>query len=242
MNLQRRLHQGKGVRPGTSTPGEGASPRGTASRRRRPARARLLMGVLVLGTLVLVACGGSRAADTGATVTPDQPPLENTQPAVVEGSQVSFATKLDPGLDFQFSLYQGAEALGASDQRFSDIFLGQPVILNFWAGQCPPCRAEMPDLQKFYDEYGGRVAMLGLDVGPFTRLGTNEQGKNLLRQLGITYRAGTTADATVVRNYQVLGMPSTYFMAADGTMFKKWIGPVTSAKMAEITENMLSQS
>ena len=67
--------------------------------------------------------------------------------------------------DFSLTLYQGAQKLGAEEIEFSSIFsLGKPVVLNFWAGLCPPCRAEMPGFQRVYDEMGDRFVLLGLDV------------------------------------------------------------------------------
>ena len=60
--------------------------------------------------------------------------------------------------------------------RLSDL-RGRPIVLNFWAGLCPPCRAEMPNLQAFYEKFGDQVTLLGLDVGPFTGLGSNQNGE-----------------------------------------------------------------
>ena len=60
--------------------------------------------------------------------------------------------------DFAFTLYQGQEELGAESLNFSDL-QGKPVVLNFWAGLCPPCRAEMPEFQEFYEDYNDRVVL-----------------------------------------------------------------------------------
>ena len=56
--------------------------------------------------------------------------------------------------NFSFKLFQGQDKLGAESLDM-DQLRGTPVVLNFWAGQCPPCRAEMPDLQRFYDDFRG---------------------------------------------------------------------------------------
>lgn len=52
--------------------------------------------------------------------------------------------------NFSFTLFQGESRLGAEKLNMDQV-LGKPIVLNFWAGQCPPCRAEMPDLQEFYE-------------------------------------------------------------------------------------------
>ena len=91
--------------------------------------------------------------------------------------------------DFEFKLYQGEEALGSNTLKLSDL-RGKPVVLNFWAGLCPPCRAEMPDLQAFYNEFHDEATLLGVDIGPFVLLGTKEDARDLLEELRITYPAG----------------------------------------------------
>ena len=148
---------------------------------------------------------------------------------------------LPPAHDFEFIVYQGEDVLGGSALTLSDLE-GKPLVLNFWAGLCPPCRAEMPDLQEFYDEHGGRIALLGVDVGPFTGLGSNQSGKDLLAELGITYPAGYARDDKAIRDYEILGMPSTVFITADGKIFRIWSGLLNKAKLVEITERMLDRT
>ena len=148
---------------------------------------------------------------------------------------------LGPAPDFEFRVYQRATELGGNELSLSNL-RGKPVVLNFWAGLCPPCRAEMPDLQEFYDDYGDKATLLGLDVGPFTGLGSNQSGRDLLEELGITYPAGFARDAEAVIDYEILGMPSTVFITADGKIFRKWDGLLNKAKLVEITEQMLARS
>jgi len=151
----------------------------------------------------------------------------------------STGTDLDPAPEFQLFLYQGQDVLGADELNLSDL-QGKPLVLNFWAGLCPPCRAEMPDLQRFNDEFKDRVNLFGLDVGPFVLLGSRQQGIDLLRELDISYPAGSTVDENVVRQYEILGMPTTVWITADGKIFNKWGGTLTESKLAEITEAMLA--
>ena len=142
--------------------------------------------------------------------------------------------------DFDFTLYQGEGELGATDLSMSDL-QGKPVVLNFWAGLCPPCRAEMPDFQAFYDENRERVIVLGVDVGQFTNLGTQEDARTLLTDLGVSYPAGYTTDGTIMRRYEVLGMPTTVFINSRGEVFRQWGGILDHEVLQDITDEMLAE-
>ena len=144
----------------------------------------------------------------------------------------------DIAADFEFTLYQGEEVLGGTELSLAEL-RGTPVVLNFWAGLCPPCRFEMPDLQAFHEEFGDRVTLLGLDVGPFVGLGSRGSAFELLTELDITYPAGYPPDDTAVRSYKVLNMPSTYFITAEGKIFHRWVGNLNKDILVRITSQML---
>ena len=143
--------------------------------------------------------------------------------------------------NFSFTLFQGEKVLGAEKMEM-DQLLGKPIVLNFWAGQCPPCRAEMPDLQEFYDGSKDEVTLLGIDVGQFTGLGTRRDARNLLKELVITYPAGYPGDGSVVRKYEVLGLPTTVFINADGTVFETWSGGLNLNILERLSGAMLKQA
>jgi cytochrome c biogenesis protein CcmG, thiol:disulfide interchange protein DsbE len=145
--------------------------------------------------------------------------------------------------DFRVIAYQGEDVLGGEEANLSDLLAqGKPVVLNFWAGQCPPCRVEMPHLGEVAAEYQGRVVVLGLDVGPFVGLGTREDGLALLEELQVTFPAGTTEDGQVVRDYQVLGMPTTLFISPSGRVTNKWSGLLTQDRLVDLVEDLLERS
>jgi thiol-disulfide isomerase/thioredoxin len=133
--------------------------------------------------------------------------------------------------------------LGGEEVQFSDLLgQGRPVVLNLWAGLCPPCRLEMPDFEAVNEQLGDQVLFIGLDVGPFTNLGTQEDGQALVRELGITYPIGTTSDADVVKDYELIGMPTTYFISPTGEVVQQWTGLLTEDKLVELVEELIQAS
>jgi len=145
--------------------------------------------------------------------------------------------------DFPIVVYDGGGLLAGPETSFAEVLrLGRPVVLNMWAGLCPPCRLEMPDFEQVSVEFGDRVLFLGLDVGPFTNLGSSRDGQDLIRELGITYPTGTTTDPATVRDYQVLGMPTTYFIMPDGQILRRWTGVLTADQLSELVQELLDSA
>ena len=186
-------------------------------------KGRLLLGIAL--TILVAACGAPAAGTEGGSSS-----------SVLTGVPVDDA---EPEIGFLVSMYTGKSAVGGAEIQFADL-QGQPIVLNFWAGLCPPCRAEMPDLQEFYDQHQEDVLLLGVDVGQFTGLGNQEDALKLLNSLGITYPTGFTTDSTVIREFGVFSMPTTLFISADGEIFRKWSGALNFDKLVEITNEMLA--
>lgn len=146
----------------------------------------------------------------------------------------------EPAPDFTFTLYHGENELDAERLNLSDL-RGRPIVLNLWGAQCPPCRAEMPEFQRFYEGFKDKVRLLGIDVGEFTDLGSQDDARKLLDELGITYPTGYPDDSRLLRHYRVLAMPTTIFINAEGQIFRKWNGVLNMEKLKTITTNMLNQ-
>ena len=164
-------------------------------------------------------------------------PTSDVPPAVPEGVGV----ELDS--DFEIIVYQGEDILGGPSVMFSGVLAqGRPVILNLWAGLCPVCRAEMPELQAVHEEHGDRVLFVGVDIGPFVGLGSEKDARALLDELEITFPAGTTPDAGAVRDYKVLGTPTTLFVKPDGEIIQRWTGRLTPGQLNEYIEALLDAS
>jgi thiol-disulfide isomerase/thioredoxin len=145
--------------------------------------------------------------------------------------------------DFDLISYQGNDIFGGDVIAFSRVFeRDKPVVLNFWAGQCPPCRAEMPDFQKIADEYDDQVIVVGLDIGVFTGLGSHDDARDLLRDLAIQYPTGYAVDSAPMRQYGVRGMPTTVFLTPDGQVADQVTGLLPKRQLRERVENLIAAS
>ncbi len=152
----------------------------------------------------------------------------------------------DSGLgvpNFTVSAYQGADELGGQEVKLAQILdNGKPLVLNLWAGLCPPCRAEMPDIQRVYEARGHEVTVLGIDIGPFVFLGSRDEGKALIEELGLSYPAGTTFDQEAIREIGILGMPTTIFLKPNGNVQRTWIGFLTEGKLNELIDKLIAEA
>lgn len=204
---------------------------------RKPKRVSALIGAAVVAIFALAACT--------APAQPDQatPPAASVGPSVTVTPTASSKSSHESAPNFQITVYQGQDLLGGQEVEFADLLgQGKPVVLNFWAGLCPPCRLEMPDFQELSTEYNEEILLVGVDIGAFIGLGTQDDARALLNELGVTYPVGTTSDVKVIRTYQVIGMPTTFFIKPNGEIHQKWTGLLTKDKLEELVESLLDAS
>lgn len=91
---------------------------------------------------------------------------------------------------------------------------GTPLVVNIWAGPCPPCKREAPRLQRFYDAAGGRVAVLGVVYGPFPD--DVNDALDAARGLGLHYPSVFDATGKLLHAVGGNGIPVTVLVAANG--------------------------
>ncbi len=130
----------------------------------------------------------------------------------------------------------------SGQSAFSKVLaLNKPIVLNFWGGNCPPCRAEMPDFQTVATQYQGQVIFVGIDVGPFTQLGTHASAQQLLQELKITYPTGYAVDDTPVRDYNLQGVPTTVLINKDHTIAKTETGLLSKSQLVADVQSLISK-
>jgi len=102
-------------------------------------------------------------------------------------------------------------------------FRGRPVVMNFFAAWCPPCREELPTLAAAQRRVGANVAFLGIDVSD-----SAPAALDLVRASGVTYPSGTDPDYKVTDGlYHLRGLPSTVFIDAKGNISATVLGQLS---------------
>lgn len=144
----------------------------------------------------------------------------------------SIPTEDIPGLgiglkapDFELTTLDGKTV------RLSD-YRGKKVMLNFWATWCPPCKAEIPHMQKFYDEVKGDIEILAVNID------TENDVAGFAKKMQIHFPILLDKDEKVMNTYQILTIPTTFFIDKDGLIQNKFMGAMSLEKMYEYTKNL----
>jgi peroxiredoxin len=98
---------------------------------------------------------------------------------------------------------------------------GKPLILNFWASWCPPCRAEMPALQALHERYGSEFVLLGINASTQDSL---PKAYQLIAELNLTFPILLDSSGTAVSAYRVFSLPTTFFIDRQGIIREVVVG------------------
>jgi len=122
---------------------------------------------------------------------------------------------------------------GAFDLNAS---VGKPVVVNFWFPSCPPCAAEMPDLQAAYSEYGDQVQFIGVQQ---LGLDTADDGRKFLRDVGVTYPNIPDTKGEIWTGYGIISFPTTLFLDRDHNLKRTWNGLLSPEALRDQIESLL---
>lgn len=114
---------------------------------------------------------------------------------------------------------------------------GVPVVLNFWATWCGPCRIEMPNLQNASEKFDGKVAFIGVNQA--------EAAPNIVEfrdEFSLTYPLLVDQERTVNNLYGVTSLPTTIFIDANGIVREVIIGTVSQGVLEDRITNLLEES
>jgi thiol-disulfide isomerase/thioredoxin len=183
--------------------------------------------------LALVACGSGRSSagesNLAPTITVDELP-----PGVGRGFPSGALAGSDGGVigignlapDFRLTTDDG-RSFSLRDLQ------GRPVMINFWATWCGPCRLEMPEIVRFAEMTPELVVLavnVGEDLAPVDRFA---------QEFAMALPVVLDQTGEVQDLYQVRAMPTTYFIDRDGVIRAVWAGVLTTSRLTELLEEVL---
>ena len=168
----------------------------------------ILAVTIIIGVLAIQGCTPS-AQDV--TRQPGPPPPSELPPVPEVGRHAPDFTLTD---------------LKGNSVTLSD-FRGKVVFLNFWATWCPPCRAEMPEIEAIYQDYKDKdVVVIGIDL-----LEAEDEVRQFVQEGGYSWTFVIDTTGGVAENYGITAIPTSFFLDKEGVIRAVDIGAMTKRAM-----------
>ncbi len=136
-----------------------------------------------------------------------------------------------PAPQFAMQLLDGGEF------RLSD-HEGRPLIINFWASWCPPCRQESPAFERQWRRYRDTgIQFVGVDIQDDV-----SDAEAYVREFGLTFPNGLDPDGKITIDYGVIGLPVTFFVGSSGIVEGRWVGAIPEEKLEEWVKTLVAAS
>lgn len=136
----------------------------------------------------------------------------------------------EPAPDFTLVLFNGTR-FSLSDHLERD---GRPIVLNFWASWCVPCREEMPDFDAVARRHP-ELLFLGVAVQD-----TETAAREFAEEVAVSYPLGIDIDGEIAGLYPILGLPTTWFITTDGSIAAQYAGQLREDSLESLIEKYLS--
>ena len=123
------------------------------------------------------------------------------------------------------------------DEVSLEDFLGKVVLVNNWAIWCPPCKAEMPTLQAYYDEHREQdFVIIGIEAGSRA-----SEVTAFVERFELTFPIWLDPDVKALKVFQNFGLPNSYVIDRDGTVRLAWSGEIDRETLEEFVTPLLEE-
>jgi len=112
-------------------------------------------------------------------------------------------------------------------------FRGKKVMINFWATWCPPCRHEMPEIEKFFQEKKGDIEILAINIDG----GGPKKVAEYIKKMNLTFPVVLDQQDGVNERYKVMTIPTTFFVDENGVIINKYYSVMSLEIMKELINN-----
>lgn len=136
----------------------------------------------------------------------------------------------DPAPAFDAPLLEGDGTLALADLR------GKPVVINFWASWCIPCKDEAPLFRRAHDEYGDRVSIIGINIRD-----ARSDARGFVDRYGLDYQHVRDEDLEIYDRYGLTGQPETFFVDSEGVIVEHVPGPLTEDQLFGLLDVLVSR-
>jgi len=153
----------------------------------------------------------------------EESPVQPEETAEEAGSDESAEEEKYAAPDFTVYDYDG------NPHKLSD-YAGKPVVLNFWASWCSPCKSEMPEFDEAYAKYGENVHFLIVNLTDGSGE-TVESASSYVRDNGYTFPVYYDTDIDAAMQYGVTSIPATYFIDSEGCLAAYGVGAMDGATL-----------
>lgn len=165
----------------------------------------------------------------------DIAPQNVDSPAPGSGSQATNAptvadTTGTPAADF--TVYDA----NGNAVKLSSLF-GRPIVLNFWASWCNPCKSEMPYFQSAYESYGSNVQFVMVNLTDGQRE-SKDSAQTYIRNQGYSFPVYFDSSQSAVDAYSVYSIPKTYFISSSGRVVNKVFGSITQSQLKSYIQSL----
>lgn len=177
----------------------------------------------------------AEAGNEGGSTEPGTGGSESTTAEEASGETAADARPVIPAVDFELEDQYG------NIHRLED-YRGKTIFLNFWATWCPPCKAEMPDIQKLYEksstEGEDAVIVLGVAAPNMGQEGSEEEIAAFMEEKGYTYPVLMDTEGELFASYGIMSFPTTFMIDRDGNVF----GYVSGMLSADMMDSIVRQT